>query len=371
MTLIKNLKGFVWRTNNKLLYPSSHHMQSGPMEVIKFYELDGRIKLKIDTFEDLWTVQRLTFVNDVVKSQSMRRFRASDSDVGELKEVVVAVRVEKTELDRNAQHLRVMGKIVEGRPLDYVRLNSYHTINIGVGDVLELTKSAWPNYLRKVVTEAVSNTRRPRLGIIVMDEEKALPAYLLGYGIEFMDHIYSRVSKRMKPKDFEDAQKKYLRKIVEVSESMDTGTVVVAGPGFMKDNVSKFISESGLSGKLTKRLVFESTSSAERPGVYELIKSGSLSNLLSRERLRSEFQNMEEFLSGLVSGRSHYGVSAVEESIKDYSAKVVLVNDSVLGVPEIQELLGLAETMGLRIEIFSSSDEAGIRLHAFKDVASV
>lgn len=341
------------------------------MEVIKFYEFDGRIKLKVDTFEDLWTVQRLTFANDIVKSQSMRRFRASDSDVGELKEVVVAVRVEKTELDRNAQHLRVMGKIVEGRPLDYVRLNSYHTINIGVGDILELTKSSWPNYLRKIVSEAVSSTRRPRLGIIVIDDEKALPAYLLGYGIEFLDHIYSRLSKRMKPKDFDDAQKKYFRKIIEVSESMDTGVVVLAGPGFTKDNISKFISESGLSGKLTKRMIFESTSSAEKPGVYELIKSGSLSSLLSRERLRSEFQNLEEFLSGLVSGKSHYGIPGVEESIGNYEARIVLVNDSVLGVPEIQRLLEMAERMGVRIEVFSSSDEAGVRLHAFKDVASV
>ncbi|MCL5262313.1 MAG: hypothetical protein M1390_00520, partial [Candidatus Marsarchaeota archaeon] len=86
------------------------------MRIVKFYAADNTLRVKLDRLEDLWAVQRITFAGDIVKAESQRRFKASESDVGELKDVMIRLRVEKTELDKNASRLRVMGKIVEGRP---------------------------------------------------------------------------------------------------------------------------------------------------------------------------------------------------------------------------------------------------------------
>ncbi len=84
------------------------------MKIVKFYESAGSLKLKVDTLEDLWTAQRIIFANDVVKSESERKFKSSESDKGELKKVVITLKVEKTELDKDAVRLRVLGKIMEG-----------------------------------------------------------------------------------------------------------------------------------------------------------------------------------------------------------------------------------------------------------------
>ncbi len=108
----------------------------------------------------MWTLQRIIFANDLVKSESVRKFKSSESDKGELKEVVITVRVEKTEFDKTANRLRIMGKIVEGKPLDYIKLNSYHTLNIAPGDVLDLMKSEWHDYLVIVIRNAVSDTKK-------------------------------------------------------------------------------------------------------------------------------------------------------------------------------------------------------------------
>ena len=178
------------------------------MRIIKFYENIGSLKLRVDTLEDLWTVQRIIFPNDLVKSESERKFKSSESDKGELKKVVITVRVEKSELDKDACRLRVLGKIVEGKPLEYIKINSYHTLNIAPGDIFDIMKNEWHDYIISVVRNAVSDSKRPRLGIIVLDDEKALPAYLLGYGLEFKNEIYSKLSKRMTPKDFQEQQKK-------------------------------------------------------------------------------------------------------------------------------------------------------------------
>ena len=79
-----------------------------------------------------------------------------------------------------------------------------------------MVKEKWPGYVLQVIKSAVSDSKRPRLGLIVVDEEKALPAYLLGYGVEFKNEIYSGLSKRMSQKDFTEQQNKYYEKVLSI-----------------------------------------------------------------------------------------------------------------------------------------------------------
>lgn len=339
------------------------------MHIVKFYNAEGVMRLKLDTFEDLWTVQRLVFSEDLVKSKSLRRFKPSEGDVGELKDVIITLRVEKTELDKDASRLRVMGKIVEGKPEQYIRLNSYHTLNIAPGDTLDLIKQAWPDYLIEVVKNAVGDTRKPRLGIIVVDDEKALPAYLLGYGVSFKNEVYSNLSKRMTQKDFQEQQKKFYESIVKLIKEMEAEIVIVAGPGFTKDDVRAYMESK--QEKTAKRIVYMQASNTERSGVYEIIRSPEVESLLHSEHIRKEFAMMEEFLKGLATGASRYGIENVKNAIEEYAVNMVLVNDLVLGDKNVQMLLAKAEEMRIKIDIFNSSDEVGQQLASFKNVASV
>ena len=341
------------------------------MKLVKFYEAAGSLRLRVDTLEDLWTAQRVLFPNDVVKAESERKFKPSEGSEGELKKVMITLRVEKTELDKSAVRLRILGKILDGKPLEYVRINSYHTINIAPGDTFDILKQEWHKYMIDMVRNAVSDSKRPRLGIMVVDDEKALPAYLLGYGLEFRDEIYSRLSKRMTPKDFQEQQRKYFQEILDMVKDMEVDTVVIAGPGFTKDSIKSYAESTGMLGKMGKRIIFESISNAERSGVYELIRSDRFAMILEKERIRSEFRLMEEFLTNLGGGRSKYGVDNVSEAVEGMEPDVVLVNDSVLGEKPIQDLLAMAEENRVRIEVFNSSDEVGVQLHSFKDIACV
>lgn len=356
---------------SKSLIKSYAKLLQREMKLIKFYEGEGSMKLRVDTLEDLWTLQRVLFRNDLVKSESVRRFKSSESDVGELKDVVIRLRLERTELDKTAERLRVMGKIVEGKPIEYIRLNSYHTLNIAPGDVLEVTKPQWHGYVVDVLKNAVSDSKRPRLGIIVVDDEKALSAYLLGYGVQFGNELYSRLSKRMSQKEFTEQQAKYFNSVIELALGMDVDTVLIAGPGFTKDDIKKQMESSGGKQKSTKRLIFESASNTERSGVYELIRSDNVGKILERERIRLEFALMERFLSGLSIGKSKYGRESVDDAIKGYESRTVLVNDDVLSDPDIQKVLDTAERNRIKIEVFNSADEVGQQLASFKSIASI
>ena len=335
---------------------------------IRVRKIESSVRLKIDNVEDLWALQRILFQNDLARSESQRRFRPEEGAEGEMKEVMITIRVEKTEFDKNALALRVIGKIVDGRPLEYVRLNTYHTLSIGLHDTVEVTKSSWPDYIMGVLRGAVEDTKKPRMAVVLIDDEKALPAYLLGYGIEFLSEIYSKLSKRLKPKDFEEQKEKYFRKVIEVISNFNTDTVIVAGPGFTKDDLKKYIDEKALAGKIGKRLVYERTSDTERTGMYELIRSASVESAIARGRLREEFKAMEEFLNALSIGKAGYGVEKVKDVIENYEASSILVNDSVLGNSDVQKVLAEAEGHKIKIIVINSSGEAGMQLHSFKDM---
>ena len=339
------------------------------MHIVKFYQGEGVMRLKLDTLEDLWTVQRIVLPDDLVKSKSLRKFKANETDVGELKEVIITLRVEKTELDKNALRLRIMGKIVEGKPEQYIRLNSYHTLNIAPSDTLDIIKGAWPDYLVNVVKNAVGDTKKPRLGIIMVDDEKALPAYLLGYGVEFRNEIYSNLSKRMTQKDFQEQQRKFYESITSTIKGMNVDTVIVAGPGFTKDDVRTYMESK--QERINKRIIYQQASNTERSGVYEIIRSPEVENLLKSEHIRSEFAVMEEFLKGLSTGISKYGIENVAAAIDDYAVSSLIVNDSMLGNQDVQKILAKAESMHIKIDIFNSMDEAGEQLASFKGIASI
>ncbi len=339
-------------------------------KILRSHE-SGTLKVRLDTVEDMWSLQRIIFENDIVKSESERKFKSDEGDEGEMKKVMITLKVEKTELDKSADRLRILGKIMDGKPLEYVRLNSYHTINISPGDVIELSKVEWPDYLAQVIKNAVSESKRARIGIIVIDEEKALPAYVLGYGISFKPEIYSGLSKRMSNKDYAEQQKKYYSKIMEIASGMSVDTVVIAGPGFTKDDLKKYADVNGLIGKSGKRFLFFATSNSERSGVYELIRGEEFGRVMSKERIRTEFIAMETFLAGLQSGLSKYGNDSVKKCIEEGTAATVLVNDDILGDPSIQAILTEAERAGAKIEVFNSDDEAGEQLKAFRGIACI
>ncbi|MEM0149580.1 MAG: hypothetical protein QXW10_01650, partial [Candidatus Micrarchaeaceae archaeon] len=128
-----------------------------------------------------------------------------------------------------------------------------------------------------------------------------------------------------------------------------------------------YIESNGI--KPGKELVYSSVSNAERSGVYELIKGEGISNLLEKDQVRKEFRLMEEFLTGLSSGRSKYGISNVESALDEYAASTVIVNDSMLGDAAVQKLLAKAEAMHVKVFIINAKDDAGMQLQSFKGVA--
>lgn len=339
------------------------------MRVIRYSEVNGTLKLVPEQFEDLYLLARVIGGGDRVTSSTYRRFRSSDSDVGEQKEVVIELLVEKAEIDRNAQRLRVNGKIASGRPEAFVRLGSYHTLNVGSGDVITVWKREWKMYVLSMIKQAVADSKKQRLAVIAMDDEKASFAYVRGYGIDLVGEVYSRLSKRMKQRDYEKALADYFSEIAKKAGEMRADTVVFAGPGFAKDDFRKYVEERGL--ELKKKTVYVPASDAERSGIREAIQSEAVSRLLEQEKVKREFDLLNTFLAGLGFGASFFGVDKVSAALEQYAAGSVLVNDSVINNDEVKEVLDAAYLQKVGITVFNSDDDAGVQLANFKNIAAI
>ena len=339
------------------------------MRVIRFSDSTNTLKVEPESFDDLYTLAIVMAKGDIVESKSYRKFKPEEGATGEMKEVYLKLAVEKAEIDKSASRLRLIGRIIDGKPLEFIRINSYHTINVAPGDTITIQKQEWEDYLLRKVKQAVSDSKKPRIGIIALDDEKASVAYVRGYGIDIIAELYSHLSKRMKEKDFEKEKKRYFDDIIKAISNMQVDKVIVAGPGFMKDDIKQYISFNRIN--INKAMAYASASDAERSGIREVMQSDVASGLLESGHVKKEFDYLNLFLKGLRTGSSFSGSVKIASAMKEYRIGVILVNDSVLNDDSIKGVLRTADKQNVKIEIFNAEDDAGMQLKNFGNIAGI
>src|SRR4030095_12189451 len=236
------------------------------MKIVHIDRKTGEIKIQVDTLDDMWHLEHVINPGDLVESHSLRTYKVGNKE--EKKPVTIRVRTERVEFSKTANRLRILGPIEWGEPEEYVQLGKYHTIDVESGERIKVTK-VWKNHEINRLREAEKESKKPKMRIIVLDEEKALTAMLRTFGVEYGAEFYSQGSKR--DENFEKTQQEYFGKIMAEIERQPE-KFIVAGPGFTKDNLKSFIQKR--KPDLLKKITFESVSYAERSGVNELFNKG-------------------------------------------------------------------------------------------------
>ncbi len=336
------------------------------MRIVHFERKTGEMKLQVDTLDDMWHLDKLIMPGDLVEAHSLRTYKVGTKE--EKKPVTIRVKAERVEFAKNANRLRILGPIVWGEPEEYIQLGKYHTIEAAEGDRLKITKQ-WKNHELERLKQAEKDTKKARIRIIVLDDEKALTAILRAFGVDYGAEFYSSGSKR--GDDYEKAQSEYFGKIMAEVERFPE-RFVIAGPGFTKDNLKTFIERR--KPELLKRITFDSVSYAERSGVNELFSKGTIEKVMGEERAGSEMKLMDELLAEVYkeTGRAAYGVKEVRKAVESYAVKKLLVLDEYLRTDkEASEVVDLADRNKSEIIVFSSEGDAGAKLKGFGKIAAI
>jgi len=342
------------------------------MRIIRYDKDEGVVKLIPDNAEDLWHIERVVEPGDLVAAKSWRRFRTAEGESGEKKEVFIQLSVEQVEFSEHANRVRVTGKIVAGGPEEFVQIGSYHTIDIEPGFPVEIKKEGgWlACQLDRLYDAQKATKQRVKLCAVAMDEKEASFASIKEYGVSFEFKIESHASKR--EPDYAQKQLQYYGDVAKALADSKAGKIIVAGPGFAKDNLKKFLQDR--NPELLKKIVFETASTAELSGIYELLKRGVITKVVGEERLQKEFALMEEFMCEISkdSGLAVYGEKEVRAAFSYGAVSKLFVTDELLRKHKpLKSLMEEAEKLKCEVHVFSIENPAGKQLAGLGGIAAL
>ena len=337
------------------------------MLILKRFE--GRIKVKPEIVEDLWHLEKVIKPGDLVSGESDRKF-TTESGKSERVHVRVKLQVEKVEFHKPSGALKVLGIIVEGSPEEYVKLKAHHSLEIGQFDIVTIEKE-WKKHELDRLKEAERGSRREKLFILVMDDREAEFFVIREFGIDSLGRI-NCISRGKYTGESKDAIKAYYGAVLDLISKKE-GRIVIAGPGFEKDNFYDYVKDK--DQKIAKKMTVESTGNTGGQGVYELLTKGTLDKILRDSRFAEETKAVDRFIAEVSrkNSKATYGLDNVERALDMKAVEELLVIDSLLMDKRelIEHILDKAERGKAKVMIVSHENEVSQKLKGFTGIAAL
>jgi len=323
----------------------------------------GEIRLFPESIDDLWHLRHLISPGDLVFATT---FRSADTvsdkirpEKAEKRPVRLGIRVERVEFSGHGIRLRVSGIIEHG-----FDTGAYHTINVETGFEISVIRQWLPIDLERI-ERAVKASVYGVIHILTLEEGEAELFRMRQYGPESVITITAGSGKGGETETRAGFFEQVLAPLTTIS-----GPLIIAGPGFIKEDFVKFAKSRSCPG-LEKAVVIE-TRRIGRGAVQEVIGRGVLDTLMNDLQLSREVKMMDEVLLRISQdGAVAYGLSEVRKAIEYGAVEQVLIADTLLHNREIMQLIQKAENTRATIVVLSSGFEPGERLIALGGTAAL
>lgn len=333
----------------------------------------GLLRLRLETPSDLWRVARLIQRHDRVGASTTRRDPEAPSDTPaaqrERRRVWLTVEAEQVEFHGFSRHVRVTGPIVEG-PFDQGR---HHTLELAEGDELTIQKPAFTPSDRLLLDEGVHHRGDQRILVASVDWGESTLVRVRDRAVEPVAEVNRSISgKRYRegtgPKD----RKAYVAELLGLIERElpDAQAVIIAGPGFLKEELAHALLEKVPAAKSKLRVY--PTSESGGAGIQELFRSGRASEVLSESVAVLEADLVERLVTALGGGkRAAIGLEEVREAEAQGAIETLLVHEDLLRDPGLQPLIDSVRVGRGTLFVVRSEGEAGRRLAALGKIGAL
>lgn len=323
----------------------------------------GEIRLFPESVDDLWHLSHLVGPGDLVFATTLRTVDSAQDKLRpeklEKRPVRLGIRVERVELHTFSNRLRISGTIEHG-----MDSGSYHTFNTEPGYELSVIKRWRPRDLERI-DRAVKASIHELVHVLTIEEGEAELFRMRQYGPEGVVTVTMGSGKGGDA----DTRPAFFARVADQLAELK-GPLVIAGPGFIKDDFARFL-RSKLPDVAERMLVAE-TRRIGAGAVQEVIGQGILERIHEDVQLGSEVRAMEELLTRISKDLpAAYGRGEVQKAIEYGAAEEVLVSDSLLRDEGIVHLLDRAELQNARIVVLSTVFEPGKQLEALGGVAAL
>lgn len=337
---------------------------------------DERITVVPESTDDLWHLSNVLESGDAVGGDTHRRVRRNDEQLrdtgGEREHMYATIEVESVEFARFANRLRVSGVIVDCSRED--QLDFHHTLNVEETDEIEITKAWKPDQLARL-SEAVEASENPDVAIATVEEGAAHVHTVAQYGAEERATLTGPTGKG----EYARSRTELFAELTAVLSRMDADAIILAGPGFTKQDAHAYIEENARD--LAELITVVDTSAVGDRGVHEVLKRGAVEDVQAETRIAREAELIDRLMAEIAEGaKATYGIDGVAKAA-DYGAiETLLVVDDRLREERgdegewehnANELLETVDQKGGDIVVFSGEFDPGERLRNLGGIAAI
>jgi protein pelota len=323
----------------------------------------GEIRLFAESVDDLWHLSHLVSPRDLVFSTTLRSVDLPPDrlrpEKAEKRPVRLGIRVEEVSFHPYASRLRIFGVIEHGPDR-----GEHHTFNLEPGGEVSVIRP-WRKVDLDRIERAVKASVTGLVHVIAVEEGEAAIFRIRQYGPEPVATFSSGSGKGEGAAPREDL----FSRVGEVAAGL-TGTIVVAGPGFVKDGMARYLKEHLPEAR--NRITVVETRRAGRGAVTDVIGMGVLETIAGDLHLKHEVSLMEELLARIAKGTpAAYGRKEVEEALGLGAVEHLLVSDTLLRETRITKLMAQAERTRAAVTVFSSEFDPGHQLEGLGGIAAL
>lgn len=336
----------------------------------------GLVALLPETLDDLWHLSHIIAEGDEVFSKTTRRIQDNTgdklrSDRGVKKTFTLGISVESVSFHIFTGKLRIIGSIIRG-PEDLVPLGSHHTIEAKLNTSIRIKKEHWSNYAIKRINQAIESSKKLSAMIVVLEDDEAFFGLMRQYGLEYYGPVVGNISgKRIVDKNRGKDVEKFYRNVADyILKFKDVKAIVLAGPGFVKNDFYKYLQSH--YPDIAKNSVLEATGSGGRVGISEVLRKGTVEKLATENRVAFEIAAVNDLL-GEISKSSKlvvYGKKDVMDAINMGAVEKLLVLDNLIRSDDLEDSMDRVENMSGEVLVVSSEHDGGAQLKSLGGLAA-
>ncbi|MFT4880787.1 MAG: protein pelota [Salinirussus sp.] len=309
-----------------------------------------RLTLVPESLDDLWHLSHVVEPGDRVAGDTTRRIQRNDEQLrdtgGEREHLWVELAVGDVEFAKFANRLRVGGDIADCSRED--QLGHHHTINVET---------------------------QTDVAIATVEEGQAYVHTVAQYGTEERASLSGTTGKG----EYARSREELFADLTDVLGRLDVDAVILAGPGFTKQDALGHIEEN--TTELAELVTTVDTSAVGDRGVHEVLKRGAVEEVHQQTRIAEESALIDELTGRIAEGATvAYGPESVAEAAEYGAVETLLVLDDSLrrerrGEGEwdvdVNRVIETVEQKGGEVTVFSGEFDPGQQLANLGGIAAL
>ena len=303
----------------------------------------GIVHLIVDNTDDLWALYNIMAIGDCIKLATFRKVQHETGSkvTSTKKKIIITIRIE--EIDYSPEAIRFKGKNISQN--EYIAIGQYQTDEIGVNSFFSLYKNYWDEFHLQTLKNATDITVTSEIAAILMEAEIAHLFYISNTSTVTKGKINQSIpKKRNGSTEHDKGKKKFFDKIlnqfIKQINFENTKVLIIASPGFTKDDFKKHMEEqiesnpkewSELKNNLNK-IIYTHSSSGFKHSLEEILSKPEIKKLIKDTKCVDDVTIMERFneILGTDMDKIFFGYKAFEIAYEKKAINTLIITDGYL-----------------------------------------